>query len=157
MIDENDLKSTYASMHKLFKEAIPTKEALPLDPEDVARRVAQANQELVQQGTRASDLLDSVMAVFEQQRYYDATRLYMYAEKAYEGICKNISNAAVSGRIKQGLVDFSEIGFPRTIEIDNPPLNIMAAIFNKETFLLVEITIEYVNGLKRKFMTEVQI
>lgn len=147
-----DAVSSVEEIRALFDSVSPVPTAAPLDPEDLRQRVEDANKVLEKEGNENPDLLHSSMIVFEQQRYYDVTRLYLFTEKAYENLTTIIGNATnVPENIKKAIGPFSNVAFPRTIDIDEPPQSIKVSILDRDSMVEVEIIINYFTGKQLKF------
>ncbi len=139
-------------LRELFNQVSPTPTAAPLDHADVRKRIEEANLDLTKDGYENKDLLHSSIIIFEQQRYYDAARLYLYTEKIYEDLTSIINNAAIiDDRIKRAIPEFSNVGYPRTISIDEPPKSIKISILDRDASIEVEIIISYFTGKELKF------
>lgn len=140
----------------LFDSAIPVRNAAPLDERDVKLRVQEAERELTKIANESSDLLDSAFVVFEQQRYYDVTRLFLYAEYIYDNLCKKIDEADIPLVVKEALPDFSTLGFPRSLDVDLPAKSVKTSVFNKGSYLMIEIELAFYPNNVKTFITHVR-
>lgn len=148
---------TFAQIKEVFEQAMPSREAAPLDEQDVKRRIEEANRELENEGFTATDLLHSAVIVFEQQRYYEVSKLFFYTESVYDNLCKVIvDSTAVSQGIKNALGPFSDVGFPKTISIDEPTKSIKISLYDKKTYIKIVIDISYFSGKNLAFISHFQ-
>lgn len=149
--------ATIEDVRRIFDTLAPVTVAAPLDEEDVKNRVASATQHLDEESKRNESLLYSSIIVFEQQRYYDVSRLYLYADQVYEKLTTDIHNSSgIEPRVKKALGVFSDVGFPRTISIDEPPESVKVGVFDRQTYIEVEINIRYFTGKFLTFITRFQ-
>lgn len=145
---------TFEDLKQVFEQALPSREAAPLDISDVRTRVQEANKKLEEEGFNTADLLHSAIIVFEQQRYYEISKLFFYTENVYDNLCKTIVESnAVSNAIKSALVPFNDVGFPKSVSVDLPVKSIKISLFDKQSFIKIAIEITYFSGKTLTFIS----
>lgn len=141
---------------KLFDSVNPVRQANTVSDEDISKRVSGATSSLIKQAERDPTLLDSAIIIYEQPCSYDVSRYFLYTESLYENVCKRIHSANVDIKIKKALVDFSDLGFPRSSNITAPSKSIRVSVFDKGTYLEIEIHMEYYTDIERTFISKIQ-
>lgn len=155
--EEVPVAATVEDVREIFNALAPLPTAAPLDAEDVKNRIDSATKSLDEESKTNENLLYSSMVVFEQQRYYDVSRLYLYGEQVYDKLTGDIHRSpGIEERVKKALGVFSDVAFPRTISIDEPPESVKIAVFDKNTFIEIEISINYFTGKMLTYLTRFQ-
>lgn len=147
-ISESDIANMVASLQP------PRPVEKPFD-DDVEERIRQTELQIHNQTMVLPNLVDSAIAAFKEQRYYDIGRLFLVANHLYDDLFNRINNSDAPGRIKRGLVDFSLIAFPRAVDIDSPVQHIQVMILTNDAVSDLDtiIEIKYFNGKTLKFKT----
>lgn len=120
--------------------------------EEVQKIAQAAEARLASLAQTNLNLVHSATTVFKELRYYEASRLRMYAQDVYKKLVFSIgATTTVPMLVKENLPDFNFLSFPLMLDPNLLPTELEVSIFHSEPTIEVIFDIRFRNGLVNSY------